>query len=113
MRELAGEYVGEDLGVAVGVRRKSVQGSHAVFVKNTQGAELLEGWVVVLGEGEGVVAVQPAVIGVATVRGTAGDYIGVWEFGHDFCCCLCCYGHGKILGVLTDQAMSAVILAGM
>lgn len=58
----------------MGVRGKAVLGRDAVFVEDAQGAEGLEGWVVVLGEGEGVVGVEPAVIGVAAVAAAAGNY---------------------------------------
>ena len=78
------------------VRGEAVGGRHAVFVEDAQGAELLEGWVVVLGEGEGVVAVQPAVVGMPAVRGPTGNNLGVGEFGHEFCCCLRCCGHEKV-----------------
>lgn len=64
MRELAGEDVGEDFEVAVRVRGEAGGGRDAVFVQDAQGAEVLVGGVVVLGEGEGVVAVEPAVVGV-------------------------------------------------
>lgn len=57
MRQLAREDVGEDLGVAVRVRGEAGLGRHAVFVEDAEGAEGGEGWVVVGGEGEGVVGV--------------------------------------------------------
>ena len=82
VRELAGEDVGEDLGVAVRVRREAGPRCHAVFVQDAQGAEVLELGGIVLGEGEGVVAVQPAVVGVAAGGGAAGGYL--YGLGHDF-----------------------------
>lgn len=75
--ELAREDVGEDFGVAVRVRREAGAGRHAVFVEHAQGAELLELRGVVLREGEGVVAVEPAVVGVPPSGGAAGGYFHV------------------------------------
>lgn len=88
MREFAGEDVGEDFGVAVRVCGEAGLGRDAVFVEDAQGAEGLEGWVVVLAEGEGVVGVEPAVVGVAAVAAAAGDDgHGFGGGGHGFCCC--------------------------
>ncbi len=88
MRQFAREDVGEDFGVAVRVGGKAVVGRDAVFVEDAQGAEGLEGWVVVLGEGEGVVGAEPAVVGVAAIAAAAGDDgHGFGCGGHDFCCC--------------------------
>lgn len=90
MRQLPAEDVGEDFGVAVRVRGEAGLGRDAVFVQHAQGAEGLEGWVVVLGEGEGVVGVEPAAVGVAAVAAAAGDDgHGFGCGGHDFCCCCC------------------------
>lgn len=71
MRQLAAEDVAEDLGVAVRVGREAGVGGDAVFVEDAQGAEVSVGGVVIVGEGEGVVGVEPAVVGVAAVAGAA------------------------------------------
>lgn len=47
----------------------------------------------VRGEGEGVISVQPAVIGVAAGAGGAGGYLCVGESGHD------ALGTGHVRGV--------------
>ncbi len=94
MRQFAREYVGEDFGIAVRVRGKSGLGRDAVFVQDAQGAEGLEGWVVVLGEGEGVVGVEPAVASVAAVAASAGDDLHGFGCGGDDC--FGC-GHGGMM----------------
>ena len=81
MGELPRKYVREYLSVAVRVRREPGEWRHAVFVEDAQGAEIRVAWVVVGGEGEGVVGVEPAVIGVAArAGGVEGDF-GVREEG--------------------------------
>lgn len=106
MRELAGEDVGEDFGVAVRVRREAGAGRHAVFVEHAQGAELLELRGVVLREGEGVVAVEPAVVGVPPGGGAAGGYFHGWVGGggdglghYYFCGCFGGDGHIGFFGL--------------
>lgn len=77
VRELAAEDVAEDLGVAVGVRGEAGLGGHAVFVEDAEGAEGHGCGVVEIGEGEGVVGVEPAMIGVPTRGGAARGDFGV------------------------------------
>ena len=81
VRQLPAQDVAEDLGVAVRVGGEALARGDAVFVQHAQRAEGREGRVVVAGEGEGVVAVQPAVVGVAAGGGAAGRDAGVGE-GH-------------------------------
>ena len=84
MGQLAAEDVGKDLGVAVSVRREPGQRCHPVFVKHAQGAEAGEPWILVGREREGVVAVQPAMIGASPIGGAAGNDLGVGqERSHD------------------------------
>lgn len=94
MRQFAREDVREDFGIAVRVCGKAGLGRDAVFVQDAQGAEGLEGWVLVLGEGEGMVGVKPAVIGVAAVAASArGNLHGFGCGGDD---CFGC-GHGGMM----------------
>ena len=81
VRQLPAEDVAEDLGVAVRVRGEAGPRGDAILVQHAQGAEGHEGWVVVAGEGEGVVAVQPAVVGVPARGGAARGDARVGE-GH-------------------------------
>lgn len=74
MREFPAQDVGEDLGVAVGVGGEAGGRGDAVFVQDAQGAEGGVKGVVVGGEGEGVVGVEPAVGGVAAGGGGARGY---------------------------------------
>ena len=65
MGQAALEHVGEDLHVAVPVGPEALGRLHAVLVDDPEGPEAHVLGVVVVGEGEGVVAVEPAVVGVA------------------------------------------------
>ncbi len=58
------------------VGRKPGEGCHPIFVQDAQGAEVGKFGGVIGGEREGVVAVQPAMVGVTTVRGAARDDFG-------------------------------------
>lgn len=77
VRELAAEDVAEDLGVAVGVRGEAGLGGHAVFVEDAEGAEGHSCGVVEVGEGKGVIGIEPAMIGMATSGGAARGDFGV------------------------------------
>jgi hypothetical protein len=54
VRELARHDVAEDLGLSMRVRGEASAGSDSVLIDHSQGAKVLEGWVVVVGKGEGV-----------------------------------------------------------
>lgn len=87
-RVAMGKFPVEDirkyLGIAVLVRREPRPRRDAVFIQHAQGPEGLEARVGVLRKGEGVVAIQPAVIRVASGRGAARGNFGVGEgTGHD------------------------------
>ena len=101
MGELAAEEVGEYFGVAVRVGGEAVERGDPVFVEDAEGAEGFEARVVVGGEGEGVVGVEPAVVSVAARGGPARGY---FEGGHGgFCGCgggSGCCGHGLSLACL-------------
>lgn len=100
--ELAGQDVGEDLGVAVRVGGEAGLGSNAVFVQDAQGAEGGELRGEIGGEGEGVVGVEPAVVSVAAGGGGAGGYFGGGEEGHCFRC-FAGYGHGIVIAIEYDH----------
>ena len=61
MLERALEHVGDDLHVAVSVGAEALAGLHAILVDHAQRAEAHVARVVVLGEREGVSALEPAV----------------------------------------------------
>ncbi len=73
MGQFPAEDVGEDFSIAVRMGGETGLGRNAVFVQHAEGAEGLEGWVGELGEGEGVVGVEPAVTGKAAVAAAARD----------------------------------------
>lgn len=77
MRQFTTEHITEDLKVAMRMRGEAVLRRHAVFIQHTQRAEFLVLCVLVAGECEGVVCVQPAVICVAALVASAGHYFGV------------------------------------
>lgn len=54
VRQLARHDVAEDLGLSMRVGGEASAGSDSVFVDYPQGAKVLEGWVVIVGKGEGV-----------------------------------------------------------
>ena len=59
------QHVAEDLHVAMRMRAEALPGRDAVVIDDAQGAEAHVRRIVVVGEGEGVMRLQPAVIGVA------------------------------------------------
>src|ERR1035437_2757286 len=63
----AAQDVGENLHVLVTMRAESLAGADAVFVDHAQRSETHVLGVVISREGKGVVAVQPAVIGMAAL----------------------------------------------
>jgi hypothetical protein len=69
--ERALEPVRDDLHVAVPVRAEAGARGNAVFVDDAQVAHAHVRRVVVIGEGKAVVALEPAVVGIAPVGGLA------------------------------------------
>jgi len=65
MLDGSGEDVGEDFHVAVGVLAEAALGGDGVLVDDAEGAEAHVGGGIVVGEAEGEVGVEPAVVGVA------------------------------------------------
>src|SRR5258708_17599374 len=75
MAEGAFQDVGNDLHVAMSVSAEAAARLHAVFVDDPQRAEAYEAIVVVVGEGEGVAGVEPAVVELPAVGCLAnGDH---------------------------------------
>lgn len=67
--------IGNDLHVAVRVRREAAAGGDLVIVPDPQAAPVLALRVIVVGEGKMMTRVQPAVVGMAqTVEGTTFDH---------------------------------------
>ena len=73
MLERALQHIGDDLHVAVGVRRKSRAGRDAVVVDDAQRAEPHVVGIVIVAEREGVAAVEPVQFGPPAVFGFAMD----------------------------------------
>lgn len=73
MRQFAVQDIGEDLCIAMRVCREACSAIDAVFVEDSQTAEVLEFRVVVAGEAECVVSVEPAVVGVPSFAGATRD----------------------------------------
>jgi hypothetical protein len=69
----AGDHIGENLHVAVGMGAEAAAGRDGVVVDDPQRAEAVVLGVVVVGEREGVEAVEPAVVGVAAFVGATED----------------------------------------
>lgn len=79
VRQLAAQDVTEDLGVAVRVRGEARAGRHAVLIEHPQATEALELRAVVVGEAEGMVCVEPAVVCVPAIARAAGHDLCVAE----------------------------------
>lgn len=95
MRQLATQQVAEDLGVAMRVRGEAGAARDAVLVEHAQRAEGHVALVIVVGKAEGVIGVQPAVVGVAARAAAAGHDLGVGErLGH--CRCGGFGAHGRL-----------------
>jgi hypothetical protein len=77
MAQLAVDDVGEDLHVAVRVHAKAATGADAVFVDDPEVAKAHVARVVVIGEGKGVMGVEPAVVGMAALAGGPEDDHGL------------------------------------
>src|SRR5262245_45480290 len=71
MRELALEHVGDDLHVAMAMRAEALAGLHPIFVDDAQRPVAHEARIVVVGEREGMSAVEPIELGAAAVVGTS------------------------------------------
>jgi hypothetical protein len=71
MRKAALEHVGQNFHVAVGMRPEAPARLHSVLVDDAQAAEPHLRRVVIVGKGKGVLAVEPAMLGVPPVFGAA------------------------------------------
>src|SRR5258705_5154944 len=67
VRELALEHIGDDLHVLVAVGRESGARDDAIFIDDTQRAEFDMLRIVVAGERERVIRIEPAVVGVTAL----------------------------------------------
>ena len=86
-----GDDAGEDFHVAVRVGGEACAGGDAVFVDDAERAEAHVGGVVVVAEAEGMEGAEPAVVGVAAVRGFAKDeFHGEGRMGVVREMCQCC-----------------------
>src|SRR5688572_21226978 len=83
--ERALEHVAEDLHVAVAVRAEARARPHAVFVDHAQRAVADVARIVVVGEREAVVGLEPAVPGVAAL--VAGPQFGHADYALGLACC--------------------------
>ena len=96
MGKLSTQDVGENFGVAVRVSREAGLRRDTVFVEDAQTAEGLKAWVEVGGKGEGMVRIQPAMIGMAAGRRGAKGDLCVGK-RHDFLACFLDCGHRVML----------------
>ena len=71
MCKFAGDYVAEDLGIAVRMCRKPGAWGDSVFVEDSNGTEGLESGIVVACEREAVLGQEPAVIGIPSFGGAS------------------------------------------
>jgi hypothetical protein len=71
MFELAIQDVGEDLHIAMGMGAEAGGGGDAVLVDDAQGVEVEMARILVVGEGESVAGVEPAVVGGTAIFGPA------------------------------------------
>lgn len=73
MLQFSRENVAKDFKLVMRVPAESFTRLHNILIDDTKGTKLIEPGVVVTGEAEGMVAVEPAVVGMATGFGTAGN----------------------------------------
>ena len=66
MLQAAREYVGQDLHVPVAMGAKALSGGHPVLVDHAQRSKAHMFGIVIARKGEGMVRIQPAMIGMAT-----------------------------------------------
>ena len=71
MGQFTRKYVGENLSIAVRMRGKPILWSNSVFVEYAERSKILEARVIVLGKRESMIRVQPAMVGMAALRGAA------------------------------------------
>src|SRR5690348_2497561 len=84
MADSSVQYIGDDLHVPVRVRAEAAALGDAIVVDDPQHRVAHVGRVVVVGEGEAVPAVEPAMVGVAAFAGGAdGKHGGLrWSGPH-------------------------------
>jgi len=84
----------------MGMCRESGLSCDAIFIDDAEGTEILESRFVVVCKTEGVICIQPPVIGVSSSGGTAGSDFCVRKGGHGLEGFLKCsfegVAHGKI-----------------
>ena len=67
MLQRAFDDVGDDFHVAMRMRAEALAGRNEILVNDPQGAEIDLLRIVIIGKAEGVITVEPAMIGVARV----------------------------------------------
>src|SRR4029078_13316484 len=67
VRDRALAHIGDDLHVLMGMRREARVGSDLVVVPHAQGSVPQAVWVVIAGEGEMMLRLEPAMVGAAEV----------------------------------------------
>lgn len=73
MCQLPTKNVGEDLGIAMGMCWEPLSCVDSVLIQDSQTAKVLIFRVVVIGEAEGVVGIEPSVVGMASIPRTSGN----------------------------------------
>ncbi len=64
--QYTGDDVSENFHIAVRVSGKSTTGGHVIFIDDPQTAEAHLRWIMVIGEAESVMTVEPTVMGMPT-----------------------------------------------
>ncbi len=79
MFEGAAEDIGDDFHIAVGVHAEAFSGHDEVIINDAERAEAHPIGVVIIGEAERMVGIEPAVLGVAAFMGFTDDDHGLKE----------------------------------
>ena len=85
------QHVAEDLHVAVRMRPEALPRRNPVVVDDAQGAEAHVRRVIIVREGEGVISVEPAVVGMATLIGSSNIQFS------------CCRFHAHTIAAVNDS----------
>jgi len=78
VRKTAFEHIGNDFHVAMGVRSESATALHAIFIDHQQTPKADVGRVVVVGKGERMERVNPAVVRMTSVCGATNREHGAF-----------------------------------
>ena len=77
-----GDHIAENFHIAMGMGRESCTGSDLILIDHPQAAEPHVRWIVIIGEAEAVIGIQPTVVRVASFGGATNGKTGSVRF-HD------------------------------